>query len=808
MLRLIAYITIFSLSYLYGQENNLKSYLIQGTVTNTTNQPIQNVNIQYKKTGTITDKKGNYSLEVFDNNPINLIVSHISYQTDTIQINLNNQIGVIIKNISLKENDNFLVDVNLVSEEYRFKGITKINPKDLVKLPNTTGGIESIIKLLPGISSNNELSSQYSVRGGSYDENLIYVNGIEVYKPFLIRTGEQEGLSFINSNMIASVEFSSGGFEPKFGDKLSSVLNVEYKQPRTRSTLITMSALGLEVNLEGHSNNYLFSYLIGSRMRSNNFLFKSLDTRANYQPLFQDLQTYITYQIHPDLELSLLSYYSQNKYQMTPFTREAKFGTVSEALQLTIYFEGQEVDNYETNLIALSSNYSPNESLNIKLTSSFFQTKEQEFYDILGEYWLGELDNNLGSDQLGEVVFNRGVGSYMNHARNVFYANVMNLYHDGHYQVTQNKERAFSINWGIKYQIEQINDEIKEWVMVDSAGYSISPIVEDLHLYEFSTGNSSMNSNRLSAYSQCSGKLESPNTLVRYILGGRVNYWDFNNEFFLSPRAIVSIKPTMWKKDFVFNLSCGSYNQSPFFKEFRDNEGNLNTNIKSQKSLHYVINSDYQFTYLGRPFKFTSAIYYKKLWDIIPFEMDNLSITYLAENNAKGYATGLDLKLFGEFVPNIDSWISVSLLKTQEDIEGDQHGYIPRPTDRRLNASIFFQDYFPKNPNYKMQLSLIYGTGLPFGAPNSERHEQILRIPSYKRLDIGFSRSIKQENKTSKLKFLNNFKSIWTSIEIFNLIGIQNTSSYIWVSDSSNRYYAVPNYLTGRLLNFKISLKF
>ena len=294
---------------------------------------------------------------------------------------------------------------------------------------------------------------------------------------------------------------------------------------------------------------------------------------------------------------------------------------------------------------------------------------------------------------------------------------------------------------------------------------------------------------------------------LNYTIGTRINYWGFNQEFFISPRATISIKPD-WQKDVVFNFACGSYNQSPFFKEFRDSNGNLNTNIQSQKSIHYVINSDYQFKYLDRPFKFTSALYYKQLWDIIPFEIDNLRIIYLHENNAKGYATGLDLKLFGEFVPSVDSWISLSILKTQEDIAGDGHGYIARPTDRRLSASVFFQDYFPKNPNYKMQLSLIYGTGLPFGAPHSERHEQTSRIPSYRRLDVGFSRSIKSENKISQFKFINNFKSIWASLEVFNLIGIRNTSSYIWVSDASNTYYAVPNYLTSRLFNLKLNLKF
>ena len=806
----LIYISILFCFIATGQEN--KKFVIKGKVTNTsTNSPLSNVNLTCNETGTITNKNGLYRLKLDIEKPviIQIIASHQGYKNDTTFIDLNEKNTIINNDIKLKEISTSLQEIDLTENKSRQIGVTKIDPKIINKLPGATGGIEPIIKLLPGVSSSNELSSQYSVRGGNYDENLIYVNGIEIYKPFLVRNGEQEGLSFINPNMISSIEFSSGGFQSKFGDKLSSVLDIKYKKPKTNSISLDASFLGLSINMEGYKQKktYSLSYLIGARTRSNNFLFNSLDTKGDYKPLFKDLQAYITYQNnnYPKWEFSLLNYYSQNKYEMIPQNRQSKFGTIQEALQLTIYFEGKEVDNYETILNAISSLYTPNNLLKLKFTSSFFQTKEQEFYDVLGEYWLQELDNNIGSDQLGEVTFNRGIGAYMNHARNVFNASVFNIYHDGTYVI--NSEGG-SVEWGAKYQIENIDDEIKEWVMVDSAGYSISPINnENLNVFEFRTGQSSIISNRMSSYVQLSNSFEINSTNIFYTAGTRLNYWDFNDEFFMSPRAMLSIKPT-WEKDWVFNIACGSYNQSPFFKEYRNDTGELNNNIKSQKSLHYIINSDYQFKYLNRPFKFTAAIYYKKLWDIIPFEIDNLRLIYMNENNAQGYAAGMDLKIFGEFVPNVDSWISLSILKTQEDIEGDGHGYIPRPTDRRLNASIFFQDYFPSNPNYKMQLSLTYGTGLPFGPPNSERFEQISRIPSYKRLDIGFSRVIKKEGKATTSKFINHFKSIWGSVEVFNLIGIQNTSSYIWVSDAANNYYAVPNYLTGRLLNLKLNLKF
>ena len=806
----LLYISILFCFIATGQEN--RKFVIKGKVTNiSTNSPLSNVNLTCNETGTITNKNGLYRLKLDIEKPviIQIIASHQGYKNDTTFINLNEKNTIIKNDIQLQEISTSLQEIDLTENKSRQIGVTKIDPKIINKLPGATGGIEPIIKLLPGVSSSNELSSQYSVRGGNYDENLIYVNGIEIYKPFLVRNGEQEGLSFINPNMISSIEFSSGGFQSKFGDKLSSVLDIKYKKPKTNSISIDASFLGVSINMEGYKQKktYSLSYLIGARTRSNNFLFNSLDTKGDYKPLFKDLQAYITYQNnnYPKWEFSLLNYYSQNKYEMIPQNRQSKFGTIQEALQLTIYFEGKEVDNYETILNAISSLYTPNNLLKLKFTSSFFQTKEQEFYDVLGEYWLQELDNNIGSDQLGEVTFNRGIGAYMNHARNVFNASVFNIYHDGTYVI--NSEGG-SVEWGAKYQIENIDDEIKEWVMVDSAGYSISPINnENLNVFEFRTGQSSIISNRISSYAQLSNSFEINSTSIFYTAGTRLNYWNFNNELFMSPRAMLSIKPT-WEKDWVFNIACGSYNQSPFFKEYRNDTGELNNNIKSQKSLHYIINSDYQFKYLNRPFKFTAAIYYKKLWDIIPFEIDNLRLIYMNENNAQGYAAGMDLKIFGEFVPNVDSWISLSILKTQEDIEGDGHGYIPRPTDRRLNASIFFQDYFPSNPNYKMQLSLTYGTGLPFGPPNSERFEQISRIPSYKRLDIGFSRVIKKEGKATTSKFINHFKSIWGSVEVFNLIGIQNTSSYIWVSDAANNYYAVPNYLTGRLLNLKLNLKF
>lgn len=805
MKKIVLKILIFVNVFVFAQ-NNPSQITIKGKVLDQFKKPISNVNITHNNFGTISSPEGEFQLKLSIQNKLNIKFSHVGYKIQNLEINANNKSFYDLGEIILTDKDNYLSDVKITSDEYRFKGFTTIDPKKLEQLPSISGGVESIIKLLPGVSASNELSNQYSVRGGNYDENLIYINGIEIYKPFLVRNGQQEGLSIINSNLVSSIEFSAGGFDAKFGDKLSSVLNIKYFEPKTQKTNVNLSPLGLELSTMGTSKNYLLSYQLGARVKTNRSILNSMDDNNNYNSRFGDIQSLIKYDLNSEIQLSFFSYYSENKYEMIPISREAKFGTVSEALQLTIYFEGKEVDSYITNLNALSSKYSPNENLEIRLTSSFFNTKEQEFYDILGEYWLGELDNNLGSDQLGEVVFNRGVGAYMNHARNELSANVWNMYFDGIYNFKLN-DLPFELNWGGKFQIESVTDNIREWVMIDSAGYSISPFNNDLNLYEFYKGNSHLESKRTSSYFQISNDFKIKNDKINWILGARFNYWDFNNELFISPRFNINYKP-QWNRDFIFNASIGSYNQSPFFREFRDNLGNLNTNIKSQKSIHYVVNSDYQFNYLNRPFKLTTSIFYKKLWDLIPFELDNLQINYLNENNATGYSAGLDFKIFGEFVPDVDSWLSLSLLTTRENIKGDGYGYIPRPTDRRLNASVFFQDYFPNNPNYKMQLSLSYGSGLPFGAPNTERYQQTLRIPSYKRLDIGFSRSIKRTDKKSKLDLLNNFKSIWASLEIFNLVNIQNTSSYIWVSDASNRYYAVPNYLTGRLFIFKVNLDF
>ena len=794
-----------------------QNVILKGKIVSQTGDFLEYVNIQDKKSGNgvISNQNGEYELVLPKKDNYTIIFSHILYDNyelklkyKSIEPNLTNE-NILYQDISLMEKIESLDNIDLISYQERFLGITKVDLDVLEKIPGYSESIETLLKSLPGVSSNNELSNQYSVRGGSFDENLIYVNGIEVYKSFLAKNAEQEGLSFINPNLISSIEFYPGGFLAKHGDKLSSVLDVRYKKPKKNKIKLSLSPMGTNFSLEGNTKDYRFSYILGHRYKSNQFLINSLDLNGNFRPIMSDLQAYLTYQINPELELSLLAYRSNNTYQMVPENRETEFGTITESLKLTIYFEGEEVDKFTTTMGALSLNYKPNEKSNIQLTSSFFRTKEEVFYDIEGEYWLGQLENNIGSDDFGDVVVNRGIGSYMNHARNELQANVFNIDLKG-----ESKFLNQEINTGIKYQYEQISDNIREWEMIDSAGYSVPNGGNEVGIYNFIKGNASLHSNRLMAHFQVSNDFLLKNKAkINYSTGIRVNYWNFNNEIFISPRFVIGYKPK-WDRDFVFTFSCGSYNQSPFFREIRNKTGEINSDIVSQKSNHYVLTSDYQFELWERPFKFTSSLYYKYLWDIIPYEINNLQVNYLNDNIATGYATGIDLKLYGEFVQGVDSWISLSVLSTQENIEGDldsdgnEVGFIPKPTDQRIKCSIFFQDYLPKNPKYKFHMSLNYGSGLPFGPNNSSRYQQTMRMPSYKRMDMGFSRMIKEPGIDSRLGFMNHFNSITISAEVFNLLGIRNTASYIWVTDSSNRKYAVPNYLTSRMLNIKLSVEF
>lgn len=757
--------------------------------------------------GTMTDKKGNYVLQVPADTTFTLVFSHLEYKLvrKTIRLKKGERRKLHIKAIP---NVTLLQRVDIRNDEKRHSNITRLNPKVIESLPSTSGGVEALIKTLPGVVSNNELSSQYSVRGGNFDENLIYVNDIEIYKPQLIRSGEQEGLSFINPDMVESVSFSAGGFEAKYGDKMSSVLDIKYKRPKHFESSVSASLLGGSVYLAGTNKSRRFTHSTGVRYKTSKYLLNSLDTKGEYTPSYFDFQTYLSYDITENHQIGFLGNVAKNSYQLVPQSRETSFGTVNQALGLNIYFEGQEVDLYNTLFGAFSYEFHKKDT-KLKLIASTYYTQERESYDILGQYYLNELNKQIGSDNLGDSLMNIGVGSYLNHARNSFDALVSSIKHIG-----TKEYRNHSFHWGLKYQHEEIVDQLNEWEVRDSAGYSIpfpdtvNYYPEQLPVYHTVNSNHNLISNRYTSHIQDTYHFAKDSTKMFLTLGVRANYWDFNKQFFTTPRMTFAVKPN-WEKDFLFRLSLGSYYQSPFFKEFRALDGSLNRNIKAQESYHIVLSNDYNFHLWQRPFKFVAELYYKYLNNIIPYTVENVMIRYYPNQLARGYATGVDFRIFGEFVPGVDSWASISFMKSEEDIIGDGHGFIPRPTDQRFNASIFFQDYLPKFPNFKVHLTLFYGTGMPFGPPNSPRYQQTARIPDYFRTDIGFT-AILKDQKTEKTKnnLFNHFKAIFLTAEIFNLMNKNNTISYVWVTDIENKQYAVPNYLTGIRFNLKLTLKF
>ena len=808
-------LTLFSILSFLGFSQS-----ISGTITDEENNTLPSVNIAILNTsiGATSLNDGSYNMEVPANKSMVVAYSFIGYEIEKIRLPMLKRGQNYTLNIQLKAKNTLLNDVIVKDKKSRKESFNRIKPKHVKILPGSQGGIEAILKTLPGVSSANELSSQYSVRGGNFDENLVYVNGIEVYRPFLIRAGQQEGLSFVNTDMVSSILFSAGGFEAKYGDKMSSVLDITYKRPRENAASLQLSMLGGSAHFEGASKNGRFSYLVGARHKTNEYVLNAMDTKADYIPKFSDLQTFINYELNTNWQISFLGNISKNEYTMIPENRDTEFGTLNEALKLTIFFEGKEVDKYETYFGALSTTYQPSTHLNLQFTTSAFQTFEQENFDILGEYWLYQLENNLGSDDFGNIAFDRGVGKYINHARNSLNARVMNFSHKGNYNNEDQK-----VDWGFRAQKEEIEDKISEWNLIDSAFFNYphpndniggeADPNQQIVMSELLKTQINLSSYRNSGYMQFSKDINN----ITINAGTRGSYWTYNEELLLSPRATIAYAP-LWEKDIVFRAASGIYYQSPFYKELRTPEGTLNSNIKAQKSTHYVMGADYLFYSWGRPFKWITEVYYKNLENLIPYKVDNVRIQYLANDLSNGYAKGIDMKINGEFVSGVESWASLSVMKTEEDIVGDyiinadgsssEAGFIPRPTDQRVNFSMFFQDYIPGNPNYKMHLNLIYGTGLSFGPPNSEKHQDVLRIPDYRRVDIGFSAVLKDENKKSRIKWLNAFNSIWVSAEVFNLLDINNTVSYLWVADITGRQYAVPNYLTARQLNAKLILSF
>ncbi|MBC8320503.1 MAG: TonB-dependent receptor [Bacteroidetes bacterium] len=823
---------------------NAQTAVIEGNVHGDKRQAVElaNVAIVGEKGGTTTDENGYFSLKIPANKDVTLAITYIGFADSRLKLNLKPGETKVIK-IELKPISTELPGFEVKDEQLRTQSMVRLNPKNAIVAPSLTEGVSDLIKTLPGVSSSNEMSSQYSVRGGNFDENLVYVNDIEIYRPFLVNSGQQEGLSFVNSSLVSSILFSAGGFGVQYGDKMSSVLDVKYLTPTEFGGSFSASLLGADLNFGGLAANNKLTYLVGARYKINSYLLNSLQTQGEYQPEFMDIQSLITYKLSEKWNLSFLGYYSHNKYKVVPSNRETDFGTFQEVIRFKVYFDGNETDRYDMYQGGLTLNYKPAKNTELKLILSAFNTNESETYDIQGQYWIGQVENNPGSEEYGNAVQSQGVGTYLLHARNYFKANVITAEHKG--VIIKDKS---SLKWGLRYQFQTVDDKLHEWEMVDSAGYSLPnqpdtpgnpfPDNPNLELKDFVSATNTLNTNRVSAYLSNQWNFVTKRKNEITLAGGiRANYWDFNSEFLLAPRVNFSYKPAK-NPNLVFRFATGIYFQTPFYREMRDIDGTINHNVKAQKSTHFIAGTDLRFRSWNRPFIFTTEVYYKMLDNLIPYYVDNVRIRYLTNHLAKGYTTGIDFKIYGEFVKGIDSWMSLSIMQSQEDIYGDYYydyfnadgdkiipgitadsqvadstkvepGFIPRPTDQRVNFSIFFQDYIPNHPYLKMHLRLLFSTGLPFGAPDTERYTHILRMPDYRRVDIGFSYQFINEGTTfASGNPLKQFKNMWVSLEVFNLLQIYNTVSYIWIKDISNTQYAVPNYLTPRLLNIKLIAEF
>lgn len=805
---------LFICMHSYAQQT---AYL-KGRVTDTRGKGVDAVTVAVSGTaiGTTTDRKGYYNLEVPANSNITVVFSFLGYETQKQSFTLiPGQTKEI--NTEMKESANALPEVVKTAERRDEAGNIKIDVSKASLLP-TTGfgsGVESIIKTYVG--SNNELTSQYNVRGGNFDENLVYVNDFEIYRPFLTRSGQQEGMSFINSDLVSGVNFSVGGFQSKFGDKMSSVLDVNYKRPKEFGGRVTASLLGASVALEGASKNKKLTWLAGLRHKSNQYLLRSQPTKGVYNPSFTDAQVNLNYQPSDKWEVDIIGNYARNRFRFIPEEQTSSFGLINKAFQLRVFYDGGEIDQFDSRFGGISTTYKPTKKLRLKFLASGFQTNEQETYDILGEYLLGELETDLGKENFGQVKTFLGTGVIHTYARNYLQVNVGNIGHIGSYDAGKH-----FIQWGLGGSITNISDKLSEWERRDSAGYTQPYDPQTLELTRVYRSTSTFDYIRYTGYLQDNFQIGDTTTFTGSI-GARFNYSTLNEELLISPRGQLALKPR-WKRDWVFKLAGGLYQQPPFYREMRDLNGNVNKDLLAQKSYHIVFGTDYNFKAANRIFKLTTEVYYKGLWDIVPYEYDNVRIRYFGRNNANGYVYGGEIRLYGDIVKDATSWISIGLLKAAEDLNDDKityqdvsgadsatifPGYIPRPADQRFMLGMYFEDYLPGNENFKMHLNLIYSSGLPFGPPDQKRYGDTLRLPDYKRVDIGFSTLILDGSKHPDKKLYSSIKKIWFSAEVFNLLGIQNTLSYSWIQDqSSGNVFAVPNRLTSRLINAKLIVDF
>ncbi len=764
------------------------SQTISGKVTNSLGQavPLVNIIIQEKNNGTTTDSLGNYKFSV-PKGIFTLVFTHISYGTISRKIRVNgdenNKIDVVL---SIKTETLKAVEVIDNEKAARVQVSTiEVNPTALRNMPSPFGDFNQAISAVGlGVNNNSELSSAYSVRGGNFEENLVYVNNIEIYRPFLVRAGQQEGLSFINPEMVQNVEFSSGGWQPKFGDKLSSVLNITYKKPKEFHASLSAGLLGGAAHIEGSSESGKMSYMVGVRQKSGRYLFNTLPTKGQYFPNFTDVQGFFNFSLGKKTDLSVLISYGRNRYLIVPETRRTDFGTFNQSLRLTVDFAGQESLNYDTWQVGTNLTHHFSQKFTSHLIFSGLKTFEREFINTEGSYRLCDVNTDVSSPDFNTCLFIRGVGSLYNYGRNFLDAQILSA--ENRNEFRPNNRRKIEFGWRISN--ENINDKINQYNFTDSSDYV--KITEKLNT------DITLNSSRLSAYAQQTHFIGERQTLT---YGFRLNYWTLNRQLLFSPRIQYSIKPN-WKKNILFNAALGLYQQPPFYRELRDFNGVLNKELKAQSSIHAILGMDWNFKQWNRPFKFITEVYYKHLTNVIPYDMDNVRLRYYANNEAVAYAVGADFRVSGEFIKGTESWFNLGLLSTKEDVKGDEKGYIRRPTDQRITLTIFFEDHIPDNPSIRVNMRMMYGSGLPFGVPNLPNYRSAFSGGDYKRLDVGFSKIIKVKDK----KFL---ESIWLGLDILNLFGADNKISYLWIPDFAGNQYAVPNGLSQRFFNLRVVLR-
>ena len=778
-----------------------QSVVVQGKVTDETGAPMDMVHIRLSRgsIGTLSNFKGEYDLRVGKSDTLRIIFTSLGYKRVERVVNTNVKDGEKVSlNVQMLPNTAVINDVEVVARQRNNNGVEKIGTDELKRTPTASGNaVEDLLGTMAGVTMNNEMSSQYSVRGGSFDENLVYVNGIEIYRPQLISSGQQEGLSFINSSMVGSIGFSTGGFAPEYGDKMSSVLDITYKRPERFEAEANVNFMGASASLGQSSKR--FSQLHGIRFKRNASLLSSLDTKGEYDPRFFDYQTFLTYDLNDKLSVSFLGNIATNRYRFTPKTRETSFGTMDNMKKFMVYFDGKERDRFDTYFGAFTLNYKGLRNTDLRLLASAFKTDEEVTYDISGEYWLDSATEG-GQGSLG-------VGAYHEHARNYLDASVVAVSLKGTTQIGHNK-----ISYGVGVRGEYITDRIAEWERRDSAGYTLPHVDQQVNMvYNLHSFYDNVTT-KYEAFLQDNYGWNALGGRFYLVAGLRFLYWTYNREALLSPRASLAFTPDS-KPGLTLRVATGLYSQSPFYKEYRktyiDPDGNsmiaMNSDIKSQHSLQVIVGSDYTFSAYGRPFKLTAEAYYKHITDYVPYTVDNVQIRYLGYNSGKAFSTGFDMKLFGEFVEGTDSWISLSLNRSREDFDGLKTS---RPTEQRYSIGMFFSDFWPGNDSYKVSLRGVMNDGLPTYSPLGGRESGMFRTPAYKRIDLGASRVWNSDN----CRFMNRGK--WSSIkemalgiDIFNLMDFDNVNSYYWITSVDNMQYAVPNYLTGRMISVNFSIK-